>query len=286
MQNIDQLIRFNNATASSNIINFRPDIWLFPFLNIYGIIAKSQTSTEVDFGVWLPDSLGNPQGSEWHEVLSANTVAEFDGMSLGFGLTPTIGVGGGWIALDMNFTWTDLDGLKDPAFGFVFGPRIGKTFKFKDPNMNIAVWVGGFRIKLGSETEGSLPLSDLFPVDEFQEKIAAGYEKVAEAQQNADNWWNSLTPLEQRNPANVVKYEGANTAIEIAATVVDAAAGGANKIEESTVQYSLDKQQDEMWNFIIGTQFQLNKSFMFRVEYGFLGSRHQFLGGFQYRFRI
>ena len=41
-----------------------------------------------------------------------------------------------------------------------------------------------------------------------------------------------------------------------------------------------------MWNFILGTQYQLNKHFMLRGEVGFLGSRQQFIGGIQYRFGL
>ena len=50
---------------------------------------------------------------------------------MGFGLTPTLGVGGGWIALDINVAWTDVNALDKPLFTFVFGPMAGKTFKFK-----------------------------------------------------------------------------------------------------------------------------------------------------------
>jgi hypothetical protein len=285
MQNIDQLVRFNSSTARSNAINLRPDIWLFPFLNIYGIFSRSKTSTDVDFSIWLPDSIGNPEG-EWNEVLRTNAIANFDGVTFGFGLTPTIGIAGGWLALDMNFTWTDIDALKEPAFGFVFGPRLGKTFKLNKPDMSINFWVGAFRLKIGSSTEGSLPLSDLFDVNEFAGKIEDGFEKVAQAQQNADNWWNSLTPIEQKNPNNIAKYQAANRVIEGAANLLNSASGAAGDIENSTVQYSLEKKQENLWNFIVGTQFQLNKHLMFRIEYGFLSARHQFLGGIQYRFGL
>jgi hypothetical protein len=39
-----------------------------------------------------------------------------------------------------------------------------------------------------------------------------------------------------------------------------------------------------MWNFLVGTQFQIDKSWMIRAELGFLGTRSQFIGGLQYRF--
>src|SRR5678816_2739040 len=102
MYDMDEVIRFSNATSEGSGLNFRPDIWLFPFLNIYGIFAKSNLSTSVGYSINAPDSTG-----AWHELISLDSKAEFDATSYGFGITPTIGVGGGWLALDMNFTWSD-----------------------------------------------------------------------------------------------------------------------------------------------------------------------------------
>ena len=62
--------------------------------------------------------------------------------------------------------------------------------------------------------------------------------------------------------------------------------GALNDDEYATVQYSLDKNLKDKWNFIVGTQFQLNKHLMIRAEYGFLGSRQQFMVGLQYRFGL
>ena len=56
MQNVDGLIRFNKAVATAQAFTIRPDIWLFPFLNIYGIFGKSSASTDVGFGMYVPDS--------------------------------------------------------------------------------------------------------------------------------------------------------------------------------------------------------------------------------------
>jgi hypothetical protein len=41
-----------------------------------------------------------------------------------------------------------------------------------------------------------------------------------------------------------------------------------------------------MWNFVLGTQYQVNKHFMIRAEAGFLGSRQQIITGLQYRFGL
>jgi hypothetical protein len=282
MHNVDQVIRFNEAVSEAQAINIRPDIWVLPFLNVYGIFAKSTPSTTVGFGIWVPDSSNN-----WHEIASYRTKANFTAQSVGFGLTPTIGVGGGWFALDMNFTWNDVSALNEPAFAFVVGPRFGKTFKFKKPEQNIAFWVGGFRLKLASGTNGSVAMSDVLPDPaNAQAKIDAGLKKVNESQAQVDSWWNSLTPPQQNNPVNKAKYETANKALTAAGNVLTAADGAISTISNSSVQYSLEKSVKDPWNFIVGSQFQLNKSWMLRFEYGFLGSRQQVIAGLQYRFGL
>lgn len=280
--NLDEVIRFNGVTSEANIINIRPDVWVLPFLNVYGVFASSKPSTAVGFGLWVPDSSGN-----WKEIAAYNTKANFTAQSIGFGLTPTIGVAGGWIALDMNFVWTDVSALEKPAFSAIFGPRIGKTFKFKKPQQNIAFWVGGFRVKFASETNGSLALSEVIPdIGSAGAKIDEGQKKVAETQAQVNTWWSSLTPPQQNNPVNKAKYETANRALTAAGNILNAADGAISTISTSTVQYSLDKRVKDPWNFIVGTQYQLNKHWMLRGEYGFLGSRTQFLAGLQYRFGL
>ncbi len=283
MYDLDGIVRFDDARATATAVTVRPDIWLFPFLNIYGILGKSSASTDVNFGVWAPDGNGGEQ-----EVLATGTVVEFNTTTFGLGFTPTIGVGGGFIALDMNVAWTDVPQLNKPAQSFVFGPRFGKSFKLKKPQSNIAIWVGGFRVKLKSDTYGSLNLSDVLPDDggELSAKIDAGILKVEDAQIQVEDWWSSLTPIEQNSPVNKAKYETANTALDRAGEILSAAEGAVNSIATSSVQYSMDKQVKDYWNFIVGSQYQVNKHFMIRMEVGFLGSRNQIMTGIQYRFGL
>jgi len=281
MYNLDEIIRFNDAVAEASALNIRPDIWLFPFLNVYAILGKANTSTSIDAGVWIPDT-----ANVWKEVSSLTTKANFNATVFGIGMTPTMGVGGGWLALDMNVAWTDVSALNKPVFTFVFGPRAGKTFKLKKPERNIALWAGGFRVKFSSSTEGSMNLEDVLPVDQWQIKVDEGFAKVEATQVEVDSWWNGLSPKEQNNPVNKAKYETSNRALETASNLLTAADGAVSSAETSTVQYSLQKNLKDKWNFIIGSQFQINKHWMLRGEYGFLGSRQQFLGGLQFRFGL
>jgi len=280
LYDLDEIVRFDKAQTTTNGVNIRPDVWILPFLNVYAVFAQSKTSTAINAGVWVPDS------TEWNKILTIDTKADFDATTFGFGMTPTVGVGGFFMALDMNLTWSDISALEKPAFAFVFGPRLGKSVTFKNPERSLAVWVGGFRVKLNTGTKGSLSTADLFPTDEWGAKIDTGYMKVGESQQEVNEWWNGLSPLEQQNPVNIAKYNTANKALETAGLILDAASQAVTNAGGSTVQYSLEKKPKDMWNFIIGSQFQINRSWMIRAEYGFLGSRSQFIGGLQYRFNF
>ena len=281
MLNVEEIIRFNSAVSTSSLMTFRPDIWVLPFLNVYGLITKGNSSTAIDAGLWLPDT-----ANVWNEVTSFSSKADFAMTGVGFGMTPTIGVAGGFMAFDMNVVWNSVDALDKPVFSFVFGPRFGKTFRFKKPERNVAIWMGGFRVDIASETNGSLLLSEVIPIDDIQTKVDDGMEKVSEAQTNLEAWWNGLPPEEQNNPVNKAKYETANRVIGRSAGLLTSIDGALSNAESASVQYSLTKRPKDMWNFIVGSQFQLNKHFMIRAEYGFLGTRQQLTAGLQYRFGL
>ena len=282
MYNIEEIVRIKNAVATASGLNLRPDIWLFPFLNIYGLFTISNTSTAIDAGVYIPDTTNT-----WNEIASFSSVADFKPVGYGFGLTPTLGVAGGFMAFDMNVSWQNISALDKPVFTFVFGPRMGKSFKFKNhPQSNIAFWVGGFRLHIKSETSGSLPLNEVLPIDEIQAKVDAGMDKVESGQEAADEWWNGLTPQEQKNPINAAKYETANRVLETAGNTLTSIDAALNDDQTASVQYSLNKRPKDMWNFVLGSQLQINKHYMVRVEAGFLGSRTQIITGLQYRFGL
>ena len=281
MHDLDGIVRFDKAKSSSDGVSLRPDIWLYPFLNIYGIFGVSAASTDVGYGIWLPDSSGHEQ-----EILHLNTKVDFTAATLGFGITPTLGVGGGWLALDMNFTWTDVPQLNKPAQAFVFDPRMGKSFKLRRPDENINVWVGGFRFAINTGTTGSIPLSDALPIDQWQGSINQAQAEVARRNADIDAWWNSLTPPQQANPVNIAKYQASKAALSRAGAFLENADQAVAHAGSSTVDYSIDKRPADLWNFLVGGQYQLSKSWMFRLEVGFLTSRTQLISGVQYRFGI
>lgn len=279
--NLDEIVRFNDSFVTASSLNVRPDVWLFPFLNVYGILGKASTATNINAGIWVPDADNN-----WSKIVDFGTKAEFNATTFGIGFTPTIGIGGGWLALDMNVSWTDISSLEKPAQAFIFGPRIGKTFKFNKPDSNIAFWTGAFRVHLNSGTAGSLALSDVISVDGAQAKVDQAIVTVNDKQGQVDAWWDGLSNAEKAKPSNAARYATANKALDTAGNLLNGIDGALSTAENSTVQYSLEKAPKDAWNFIIGTQYQYNRHIMLRAECGFLGSRTQFLTSLQYRFGL
>jgi len=64
-----------------------------------------------------------------------------------------------------------------------------------------------------------LNLSEVIPVEDFQPKVDQGMQKVEDSQIAVDEWWAGLTPIEQKNPVNMAKYNTANRVLDTAGNV-------------------------------------------------------------------
>jgi len=170
------------------------------------------------------------------------------------------------MSIDFNNTWNKPDLLEKAVRANVLGIRLGHTFVFKNkPERNIALWVGGMRANMQSETRGELALIDALPQEVWDNKdqFVADYTVWRETN------YNNLTPQQKI---------AVNTVIDPLVASIDARNG------EAIIRYGLDKSPTELWNGVIGGQFQLNKRWMFRTEAGLIGDRKSFLASFNYRF--
>jgi len=252
-ENGQEIIGFGDNRNVSYSMNVRPDVWIFPFLNVYGIFGYGTSTTTV-----VIDRLGN-------SMLADPIVSKVEQgiRTAGIGVMVAGGVGPVWISTDFNFTWNKPDLLDKATRANVMGLRIGHTFVFKQkPYRNIAIWVGAMRIKMQSETTGEIKLMDAFGQDFYDKKD----ERVAEYW----NWYNNeATPIQQK----------------IADKTLSPMIDEFDKREgESIVQYGMDKQVTQMWNGLIGAQFQINKRWQIRSEMGLIGDRKSYLFSVNYRF--
>ncbi len=253
LTDITDIIEFEEIHTAVHNINVRPDVWILPFLNIYGIIGKTFTTTSV--------KLSSP--------IEMTSVAELEGMSYGFGTTGAIGLGRYFVVLDGNWVWNNMSNFKDPVRSSEFSQRIGRTFQLGENKESIvAVWIGGMRVRMGNYTQGTISMAEALPQETWERKD----EMVADYW----IWYDNLSPL---NPANIPKKKLADDYVNDMVDWIDTQIDGSGIVE-----YRVLKEPEREWNMIIGGQYQINQSWQVRTELGIIGNRKSFLLSVNYRF--
>ncbi|WP_319500383.1 hypothetical protein [uncultured Draconibacterium sp.] len=244
---LTELLEFGTVNARATSVNVRPDLWVFPFFNVYGIFGKAWAQTEVE--LTYPVTL--------------KAVSNLQGTSLGFGVTGAGGLGKYFFVVDGNWIWTMMSNFEAPVRSYTFSGRLGRAFKLgKNPDSNIAPWIGGMRIKMGGVTEGSILLNDIIPDETWarRDEIVTNYW----------NWYDNEATIAQKLIAD-----------KVLTPIV-------NKIDEAdgsgVIKYRLRKEPKQKWNIIVGGQYQLNKHHQFRAEGGIIGNRKSLLLSYNYRF--
>ncbi|MEA3438418.1 MAG: hypothetical protein U9R43_18285, partial [Thermodesulfobacteriota bacterium] len=252
LHDITRLVDFEHVKSSAVSLNIRPDVWILPFYNLYGIIGKTWTETDVQLS--------------YPVKIHANV--KLDGYSYGVGNTIAFGVGPVFAVLDGNLVWTTLEGFKEPVRTFVFSPRIGHIIDLKTKNdrlSNLGIWIGAMRVGMNGITDGSIPLRDVFP-DEFwdnkDQKVAEYYE-----------WYDGLDPMD---PKKIIAENVFNPIVDNI--------GNANG--DGYIGYKLTKEAKQEWNFLIGAQYQYSPHWQLRAEVGLLADRKSALLSINYRFGI
>jgi hypothetical protein len=240
-------IGFGDNTNTSYTVNVRPDLWIFPFLNVYGIFGYGKSNTEVNLVA----------------PIALKSVVEQGITTYGFGVMGAFGIGPVWMSVDANFTWNKPDLLEKSVPVNVLGVRVGHTFTFKKrPDRNFAIWIGAMRVSMGAETLGEIKLADALSPETWDRRD--------EIVQEYHEWYDNLSLLKQKSVDE--------TAVPEIIDRLDNADGS------SIIRYGMDKQVKEMWNGLVGAQFQLNKHWMIRSEVGLIGDRKSFLCSVNYRF--
>ena len=233
-------IKFGDAGTKISTVNVRMDLWLFPFLNVYGLVGRGLVDTTVKIVAPVEFESGVKQKGQY----------------LGFGLTGAVGIKKNWLSYDMNWSWADLEKLEDPVRARIIGIRLGRTFK-SGGKKKMSFWLGTMHQKFETVTMGSVVLSEVLPPD-FGDQLGD--------YQDSD-WYKDLGKPQQ---AFVDR---------IAQAIEDKDMGNVN------VNYRIDKFPAHPWNMLLGSQIELSRHWMFRVEAGLI-NRYSFFANINYRFDL
>ncbi|MCG8307746.1 MAG: hypothetical protein MI975_10190 [Cytophagales bacterium] len=252
---LDTIVTFEKATASTWALTFRPDVWILPFWNVYGIFAYGKNDTYI--------KLAKP--------VQIETNTDFDAMAAGFGTNIAGGLGPGWFALDYNTSWSFIEALDKPVNVSNFSVRFGSTIVNKEkPYKNLAIWVGAFRQRIEQNTSGRVSFRQIFP---------GADQNLAD---RLEDWYAGWEEENCDRPGSGIICEPLGELVEAIADNLRTD----EPIQNTDITYSLKKEVKQEWNMIIGAQYQFNKRFQFRTEGGIIGDRKSLLLSFNYRFLI
>ena len=144
---LDEMLSINGSEAvqDSETLTLRGDVWVLPFLNLYGVIGHTKGSSVAN--VQLEADLSSVLPPSYCKIRPCNVSSEpfdfildFKGTTYGVGGTIVGGIDN-WIALlDVNYTNTNLNILDGEISSIVVSPRAGYRTSYN--NHDIQIWVG------------------------------------------------------------------------------------------------------------------------------------------------
>jgi len=171
-------IGIGDTRQRSETENLRLDMWVFPFLNVYGILGHtkgssvSNISVDADPSNYAPGTILHPNrdhiiaqavhaGYESGALQDLDFKLNFEGTTYGAGVTLAGGYGNWFTILDTNYTQTSFDILDGKISALTVSPRVGYRFEFQglDGPSHLSLWVGSMYQDVQQEFKGNL--SDL-----------------------------------------------------------------------------------------------------------------------------
>jgi len=178
------------TTAGESKAYIKPNIWVFPFLNVYGIIGFTwgQINPELFIeGITIKDL---PGIGDYHIDTSVylNNEIKYLGNTYGFGTTFSMGYKNLIFLLDYHFTVTkpyDIDGNLNNHF---LSSKVAWIINPKAKRLNIMVWVGAMYMNNNQSFKGEITVEEIAP------ELVPYFGEIAEYSGNieAKNNWNAL----------------------------------------------------------------------------------------------
>ncbi|MGR5093702.1 hypothetical protein ACPV5O_11725 [Vibrio maritimus] len=168
------------AQFEGSNVTLRGDVWLLPFMNVYGILGYTQAQSTADIdsisiiGIPIP-------------VEDAKFTLDMSGITYGVGTTVVGGINNWFALLDLNYTYTDIDAIDGSIKTFVAAPRVGHRWQY-DGGRELRVFVGAMYQDVQQHLSGDikalgLDLGDMnFLIDDTRFEVS----------QRSEQKWNAL----------------------------------------------------------------------------------------------
>ncbi|GMQ47296.1 hypothetical protein [Vibrio sp. 10N] len=168
------------AQFEGSNVTLRGDVWLLPFMNVYGILGYTQAQSTADIDSISIIGISIP-------VEDAKFTLDMSGITYGVGTTVVGGINNWFALLDLNYTYTDIDAIDGSIKTFVAAPRVGHRWQY-DGGRELRVFVGAMYQDVQQHLSGDikalgLDLGDMnFLIDDTRFEVS----------QRSEQKWNAL----------------------------------------------------------------------------------------------
>ena len=142
-------LKFYNAVSTDLNYTFRPDVWIFPFLNVYGVFGYS--SGRIKPTVLIPGITANlPIIGDVNIIkpIELNDEIKYKGSTVGLGSMVAGGFKSYFFVLDYNYTWSNMDVMPQTIEVQTITGRIGVMLEgFKTIGKG-TFWLGAMYIDI------------------------------------------------------------------------------------------------------------------------------------------
>lgn len=177
----------------------RLDAWVFPFMNVYGVIGhtKGKSLSKVDVGSSIKEV--NAIIKAMGDMDNVDFKLKFKGTTYGLGTTFAGGVGNWFGLLDMNYTKTKLNIIEGNIKAFTLAPRIGYRFtlpgfdSIKLPQSKLSIWTGAMYQRVDQNFHGKLSNLSFSPkLQKIMDAVNWNGKGTFNVQQRMESPWNML----------------------------------------------------------------------------------------------
>lgn len=201
-------INVGHTRERSKTETLKLDAWLFPFMNVYGLVGHTRGHSVSNIGVGV-----NAFGKAVYppNLQNLKFQLDFKGTTYGVGTTLVGGYDNWFTSVDANYTETRFDILDGSINAFTLTPRVGYSFTTPGvdtlhmPDGKLNVWVGTMYQDVQQEFKGKLsdlhmPSTDLDQMVNLANKNGRGRFDV---KQHLTSPWNVLVGAQYALTRNI-----------------------------------------------------------------------------------
>jgi len=268
-----ETLNFQEVSATTNGLNWRADAWVLPFMNVYGLFSAVRGGTAVTLQPTWRDASNNII----LQLPAFSSEVEFDAIAYGIGTTLVFGWDNYFLSSDLNYSATSTELLNQQVGYLTVSARAGYRINFKNkPEMFFAPYFGMmYRDFVGSNgNDGSINFDEVFPG--LEDELNTGVDGKVQSNEDEIAGLNPIT-----DAGEIAKLLAQNIFLRDLQERANE-----SEIFTTEINYFIQKEMIQAVTVQLGFNFQFNKHWALRGEYGVSGSQRFLLTGLQYRFGI